>query len=189
MSFFCCPQSFSPPSLKCWFPDPLLENLTKYAVQLSQQQEPTLPMSWLLSPTFFPQMLLQIADDFIESVVTAACQLARHRKSSTLEVKDVQLHLGRWSHFPLRDPHFSSFRSLQEPDQTFGLWGVPFMAQWLRIQHCRELWCRLQTQLGSWVAVALVKAGGYSSNLIPSLGTSICCKCGPKKTKKKKFFF
>ena len=29
----------------------------------------------------------------------------------------------------------------------------------LRIKHCRELWCRLQTRLGSGVAVALAKAG------------------------------
>ena len=28
-------------------------------------------------------------------------------------------------------------------------------------------------------------ASGYSSNLTPSLGTSICCGCGPKKTNKK----
>lgn len=41
------------------------------------------------------EMLMQIADDFIDSVVTASCQLAKHRKSNTVEVKDVQLHLER----------------------------------------------------------------------------------------------
>ena len=40
-------------------------------------------------------MMLQIADDFIDNVVTAACQLAKHRHSHTVEVKDVQLHLGK----------------------------------------------------------------------------------------------
>ena len=56
----------------------------------------------------------------------------------------------------------------------------------LRIQSCRELWCRSQTWLRSRDAVAL--AGSYSSNLTPSLRTSICCLCGPKKqtTLKKK---
>ncbi|XP_041351396.1 transcription initiation factor TFIID subunit 12-like [Gigantopelta aegis] len=41
------------------------------------------------------EVMLQIADDFIDNVVTAACQIAKHRKSNTLEVKDVQLHLER----------------------------------------------------------------------------------------------
>ena len=41
----------------------------------------------------------------------------------------------------------------------------------LGIWHCHELWCRSQTWLGSRVAVA--EAGGYSSDVTPSLGTSI----------------
>ena len=56
----------------------------------------------------------------------------------------------------------------------------------LRIQRCPELWCRLQTWLGSGIAVALVQAGSNSSDQTPSLGTSICHGCGPKKTKDKK---
>ena len=52
----------------------------------------------------------------------------------------------------------------------------------LRIQHCRELWCRSQVRLGSHVAVA----GGYSSNSTPGPETSICHRYSPLKKKKKK---
>lgn len=41
------------------------------------------------------EILLQLADDFVESTVNAACLLAKHRKANTIDVKDVQLHLGK----------------------------------------------------------------------------------------------
>ena len=53
----------------------------------------------------------------------------------------------------------------------------------LRIQCCSELWFRLQKWLGSDTAVAW--ASSFSSNLTPSLGTSMCHGCGPKKKKEK----
>ena len=53
------------------------------------------------------------------------------------------------------------------------------------IWHCRELWRRLQTWLGFGLAVAVVQAGSNSSDLTPSLGTSICHRSSPKKTKNK----
>ena len=54
------------------------------------------------------------------------------------------------------------------------------------IRRGHKLWCGSQTQLGSLVAVAVVQTGSCSSNLTPSLRTSIYCRCGPKKQKKKK---
>ena len=56
----------------------------------------------------------------------------------------------------------------------------------LRIRHCYELQYRSQTQLRSGVSVAVVQAGSYSSDLTPSLETSICCRCGQNTDKKKK---
>ena len=58
--------------------------------------------------------------------------------------------------------------------------SIPDLAQWVKDLHCRELWCRSQMQLRSGIAVAVVQASGYGSNSIPSLGTSMCCRCGPK---------
>ena len=52
----------------------------------------------------------------------------------------------------------------------------------LRIWYCHELWCMLQTWLGSGVAVAL--ASSYTSNSTHSLGTSICRECVLKQRKK-----
>jgi transcription initiation factor TFIID subunit TAF12 len=38
--------------------------------------------------------LLELADDFIVNVTKYGCQMARHRQSDTLEVKDLQAVLG-----------------------------------------------------------------------------------------------
>merc|ERR1712126_428880 len=39
------------------------------------------------------ELLLQIADDFIEQTVVASCALAKHRKSPNVDVRDVQMVL------------------------------------------------------------------------------------------------
>ena len=45
---------------------------------------------------------------------------------------------------------------LMNPTRNHEVAGsVPALAQWVKIQRCCELWCRLQTRLGSRVAVAL----------------------------------
>ena len=53
----------------------------------------------------------------------------------------------------------------------------------LRTQNCHELWPRSQICLGSRTAVAV--AGSYRSYLTPSLGTSVCHRCRPKKQKER----
>ncbi|KAJ1492473.1 transcription initiation factor TFIID subunit A-domain-containing protein, partial [Baffinella frigidus] len=51
------------------------------------------------------EVLLEIAEDFVENVTTFACLLAKHRKSNTLEVQDIRLHLEK--HWGMRVPGYS----------------------------------------------------------------------------------
>lgn len=59
----------------------------------------------------------------------------------------------------------------------------------LRTCLYRKLLCRLQIQLGSCLAVAVVQKGSCSPNLTPSQGNSICHTYGPKKREKEKEIF
>ncbi|XP_019890051.1 transcription initiation factor TFIID subunit 12 isoform X2 [Ooceraea biroi] len=65
--------------------------LTKTRLQdLVREVDPTEQLDEEVEET-----LLQLADDFVETTVNAACSLAKHRHANTVEVKDVQLHLER----------------------------------------------------------------------------------------------
>ena len=57
------------------------------------------------------------------------------------------------------------------------------MLSQLSIWPCCDLWCMSQMRVRSHVAVAVVQTGSCLSDQTPSLGTSICHRCGPKTNK------
>jgi len=61
-------------------------------------------------------LLLSIADEFIDSVTNFSCRLAKHRGGDTLEVRDLQLHLER--NHNIRIPGFASDETRISLSQT-----------------------------------------------------------------------
>ncbi|KAL8760442.1 MAG: hypothetical protein Q9199_000066 [Rusavskia elegans] len=64
--------------------------------------------------------LLDVADDFVDQVVTAACKLAKLRSSQTLELRDIQLVLER--NYNIRIPGYASdeLRTVKKVQPTPG---------------------------------------------------------------------
>ena len=66
--------------------------------------------------------------------------------------------------------------------------SIPGLAQWVKDRHCREMWCRSQTQLRSGIAVALVQASSYSSDETPAQEPPYAMDAALEKTKKKNIY-
>ncbi|OKL63592.1 hypothetical protein UA08_02011 [Talaromyces atroroseus] len=66
------------------------------------------------------EFILQMADDFVDDVITAACRLAKLRPSSTLEIRDIQLVLER--NYNMRISGFATddLRTVKKPQPAQG---------------------------------------------------------------------
>lgn len=64
------------------------------------------------------EFILQMADDFVDDVVTSACRLAKLRSSSTLDIRDIQLILER--NYNMRISGFSAddLRTVRKPNPS-----------------------------------------------------------------------
>ncbi|XP_023939440.1 transcription initiation factor TFIID subunit 12 [Bicyclus anynana] len=71
--------------------DQASQYLTRPRLQeLVREVDPTVQLDEEVEET-----LLQLADDFIDTTLTAACTLAKHRHASNVELRDVQIYLER----------------------------------------------------------------------------------------------
>lgn len=67
------------------------------------------------------ELLLDLADEFVQSVTAFACKLAKHRKSDVLDAKDIHLHLERNWNMHIAGYSSDEIRSIRRflPTQTY----------------------------------------------------------------------
>ena len=107
----------------------------------------------------------------------------RKRETREKEVKDRKALRGkeRLSSFP--STLMAQWIWMWLVTMRMWVWFLAFLGG-IRIWYCCELWCGLQMWLGSDFAVVVAQASGYSSDLTPSLETSLCW--GKKKSGKER---
>ncbi|PYH44981.1 putative transcription initiation factor TFIID subunit 12 [Aspergillus saccharolyticus JOP 1030-1] len=66
------------------------------------------------------EFILQMADDFVDDVVTSACRIAKLRPSSTLEIRDLQLVLERQYNMRISGFSTDDLRTVKKPQPTQG---------------------------------------------------------------------
>ncbi|OQD77319.1 hypothetical protein PENDEC_c003G06478 [Penicillium decumbens] len=66
------------------------------------------------------EFILQMADDFVDDVITQACRLAKLRPSSSLEIRDIQLVLERNYNMRISGYSTDDLRTVKKPQPTQG---------------------------------------------------------------------
>ncbi|XP_047308636.1 transcription initiation factor TFIID subunit 12 isoform X2 [Impatiens glandulifera] len=69
-------------------------------------------------------ILIDIAEEFMESITTFGCSLAKHRKSTSLEAKDILLHVERTWNISLPGFGGDEIKTYRKPDDKFAAYSL-----------------------------------------------------------------